>query len=659
MGRVPAGGRRGVVGVGLPVGVHSARLVVLALACWFAACVMPAAAQPAARIGAVRVLEMADPGPSPPDDAVARLARAGGRELARPGDAPSTPFEATWIAMRLERDGDARPAGFLRINSLSRREIDAWLVVDGMVVARKAGGHARVAGVAAIVGGDFALPLDGWTGREAVVVLRSVATEPRPYDPSFAQEGELDRIAIARAGFLLFLSGAVCVFVGFQLVMFASLRERAAIDSAVFCTLFVLVNLLRPAFLSLDVSVGSSRILAGDHVTFVRFLTLLAGLRMIDSLLELRQAGYRLWACHQLVMLGSAGIGLAALALGPSLWVSVVSALLILGSLWVLVLIVLSMRRSVPGAAFLLVGVLGLIVSISMTNLMFLLVPFGILQGMGRLEIWVPLGLLWQITFSTAALGWKFSQLREGRHRAELQDAEVRSLARLVRVVCHDVSNPLMRVQLFHERLKRQLGAGDPPDILAGTLGKAMHAAGGIGAVIDEVRTREMLRQGGGRLPVERVDVAALAQDAMEMCLERAAAKGVAIRAGLPAPAYGHANAAVLVHSVLANLLTNAIKFSPPGGAILVEVVEAPALVGVRISDSGPGVPAETIAALESSAIVASRHGTSGEGGTGFGLGLARDFTVAMGGTLRIESRAAHDGPGTPGTAATVWLAAA
>jgi signal transduction histidine kinase len=629
-------------------------LAVLALACWCAGCIVPAAAQPAARIGAVRVLELADPGSSPSDDAVARLALAAGRELARPGDAPSTPFEAAWVAMRLERDGDARPAGFLRVNSLSRREIDAWLVVDGMVVAHKVGGYARVAGIGAMARGDFALPLAAWTGREAIVVLRSVATEPRPYDPSFAQADELDRIAIARAGFLLFLAGAVCVFVGFQVVMFASLRERAAIDSAIFSTLVVLVSLVRPAFLPVDVSLGSTRILAGDHVTVLRFLSLLAGLRMVDSLLGLRQAGCRLWACHQSVMLGSAGIGLAALAMGTSPFVYVVSALLVLGSLWVLVPIVLSMHRGAPGAAFLLVGFLGLIVSISLSNLIFL----GLLQGMGRLEFWVPLGLLWQIAFSTVALGWKFSQLREDRHRVELRDAEVSGLARLVRVVCHDVSNPLMRVQLFHERLKRQLASGERPDALAGTLGKAMQAAGGIGAVIDEVRTREMLRQGGGRLPVERVDVAALAKDALEMCEERAAAKGVAIRMRPHAPAFGLANAAVLVHSVLANLLSNAIKFSPRGGAIDVELVAAPARVGVRISDDGPGVPASTIAALEGSAVVASRHGTSGEGGTGFGLALARDFTAAMGGELLIESREGHAGRGTPGTTATVWLAA-
>lgn len=637
--------------------VRLARLLVLVLALVAScmACAMRAAAQPEPRISAVRLLEMADPGAASPDEAVAALARAAGRELARLDDAPAKLFEPAWFAIRLERGGDAQTPGFLRIKSQQRREIDAWLLVDGRIVARKAGGYARVAGADAILGGEFALPLAAWIGREAVVILRSVSTEPLDFDPFFAHGDQLHRMTVFRACFVLFFAGVMTVFIGFQLIVFMSLRERAAIDYALFCAVLLLVILVRPAFLPVDLSWGSLRLLPGDFIAEFRFLTLLAGLRMVESILDLQNSSPRLWTRHRLLLLGSVAIGLPALALGPSFFSPAVAVLLILASLWSLVVAALSARRGVAGASWLLVGFSGLIGSVVFTNLYFL----GILDFIGSLEFFLPLGVLWHVAFGALALGRKFAGLREERHRAELRDVEVQGLARLVRVVCHDVSSPLMRMKLLHERLGRHLESGDAPHVVAATLRKAMHAAGGIAAVIAEVRNQEMLREGDGKLPVDVVDVAALARDALAMSREQAASKGVAIREQLPASAFGRANAMVLVHSVLGNLLSNAIKFSPPGGEIRVEVVQAPAQVGVRVSDAGPGMPAETIAALERSAMVASRLGTSGERGAGFGLGLARDFTVAMGGALRIEPREAHDGPGMPGTTVTVWLAAA
>ena len=250
-----------------------ARLLVLALVASCMACAMPAAAQPEPRISAVRWLEMADPGAASPDEAVAALARAARRELARLDDAPAKLFEPAWFAIRLERGGDAQTPGFLRIKSQQRREIDAWLLVDGRIVARKAGGYARVAGADAILGGEFALPLAAWIGLEAVVILRSVSTEPSDFNPSFAQGDQLHRMTVFRAGFVLFFAGVMTVFIGFQLIVFVSLRERAAIDYALFCAMILLVTLVRPAFLPVDLSWGSLRLLPGDFIAEFRFLT--------------------------------------------------------------------------------------------------------------------------------------------------------------------------------------------------------------------------------------------------------------------------------------------------------------------------------------------------------------------------------------------------
>ena len=235
-------------------------------------------------------------------------------------------------------------------------------------------------------------------------------------------------------------------------------------------------------------------------------------------------------------------------------------------------------------------------------------------------------------------------------------EEERQRLKRLVSVLCHDVSNPLMVVQLSHSLMKRQLGSGAQPAALAASLRRAEEGSAAIAGLLEDVRTLEALRSSEGILPMEEVDVAVLARRALAMFQERAAVKRVVIRDGLPDTALGYAVSGILVRSVFANLLSNAVKFSHFGGAIEVDLVREPGRLGVRICDSGSGVPEGVITALAGLGKIESRCGTAGERGTGLGLMLARDFICAVGGSLQIAPRSEHGAAGAQGTSAIVWL---
>ncbi len=101
---------------------------------------------------------------------------------------------------------------------------------------------------------------------------------------------------------------------------------------------------------------------------------------------------------------------------------------------------------------------------------------------------------------------------------------------------------------------------------------------------------------------------------------------------------------------VLTNLLTNAIKFSPVGAAIDVEVsTDADAAV-VRIADEGPGIPEGDRERIFERFYRSPQAVRDGIPGTGIGLSIAQQLMVTMGGSILLEPRQPH------GTVAVVRL---
>ena len=100
----------------------------------------------------------------------------------------------------------------------------------------------------------------------------------------------------------------------------------------------------------------------------------------------------------------------------------------------------------------------------------------------------------------------------------------------------------------------------------------------------------------------------------------------------------------VAVAVVADNLLSNALKFSPSGGSVEVQVTSEPPFVACSIQDQGPGVSLVDQERLLRSDSPVDEAQKRGGPTTGFGLMIVKDFLDRMGGTLSCESELGRGG---------------
>ena len=89
---------------------------------------------------------------------------------------------------------------------------------------------------------------------------------------------------------------------------------------------------------------------------------------------------------------------------------------------------------------------------------------------------------------------------------------------------------------------------------------------------------------------------------------------------------------------ILFNLLSNAFKFTPPGGRIEAEVKVTDDTLALSVSDNGPGIHPDDIPMLFDRYFQTSRPEKAAEGGTGIGLALCREYAQLFGGQIKVDS---------------------
>ncbi|MFP6749693.1 MAG: PAS domain-containing sensor histidine kinase [Alphaproteobacteria bacterium] len=146
------------------------------------------------------------------------------------------------------------------------------------------------------------------------------------------------------------------------------------------------------------------------------------------------------------------------------------------------------------------------------------------------------------------------------------------------------------------------------------------------------------------RLQMDRVSVGIVELDLcetvranIELLAPVAAKKGVELAADTRRPAAAPADGDMM-DTILRNLISDAIKFTPPGGRVTVFLERIGAECHIRVVDTGVGVPRDRLGKLLLVDQKTTSTGTAGEISTGLGLPLCAELILKLGGKLTLES---------------------
>jgi len=148
------------------------------------------------------------------------------------------------------------------------------------------------------------------------------------------------------------------------------------------------------------------------------------------------------------------------------------------------------------------------------------------------------------------------------------------------------------------------------------------------------------MKTGSGQLPfdITAVSVEATLKAVDELIRPQIEAKRVRFeRCGPVGDVRVQADADKL-QQVLLNLLSNAMKFTPTGGAVSVDFTSDASHVAIHVLDTGTGIPRDRLDSIFEPFVQVEPALTRTTEGTGLGLAISRQFVAAMSGTLSVHS---------------------
>ena len=234
-------------------------------------------------------------------------------------------------------------------------------------------------------------------------------------------------------------------------------------------------------------------------------------------------------------------------------------------------------------------------------------------------------------------------QLRETSDRlvaARDRERAMESARReLVAWVSHDLRTPLAGIRAMVEALED--GVVTDPATVARYLATIRTESDRLAQLVDDLFELSRIEAGALDLVVERVALADLVSDAIAASGVVAQARGIALEGALGDPPPEVAASIPELARVIRNLLDNAIRHTPRGGAVRVEAATVDGHAVVTVQDTCGGIPDEEIDRVFDLAFRGDAARTPGESGGGFGLAIARGLVEAHRGDIDVVNEGA------------------
>jgi two-component system, OmpR family, sensor histidine kinase BaeS len=215
---------------------------------------------------------------------------------------------------------------------------------------------------------------------------------------------------------------------------------------------------------------------------------------------------------------------------------------------------------------------------------------------------------------------------------AESLEASARQRRAMVSDVAHELRTPLANIQGYLEAAQDGVVPLDEALIMS-----LLDDATALHRLVDDLQVLALADAGRLTMRRQQVDAAALAQGMVTAQRGAAAAAHVHLEADAPHPV-PVAGDPDRLRQVLANLVGNALRYTPPGGRVTVSAAVADGSAVLTVQDTGVGITPDHLPHVFDRFYRCDASRSRETGGSGLGLAIVRQLVAAHGGTVTADS---------------------
>jgi signal transduction histidine kinase len=251
----------------------------------------------------------------------------------------------------------------------------------------------------------------------------------------------------------------------------------------------------------------------------------------------------------------------------------------------------------------------------------------------------------------------KIKVINSAKIAAEFEAGKNEVLKTLLRVVSHDINNSLTVAQAYAFK-GSAIMAKEGHEEGQKYFSKILTACKNQSEIITNIRMLRAIEDGKTDIDLKSVPLIGVMQQVRNTFEDKLKAKNLELNYNSSeiAGIFVLAEPVSLNHSVINNLISNAIKFSHTNSCIDVMASMNGDEVRVTVRDFGVGMPSTLLEKVFMPNESTSRLGTSGEAGTGFGMPLVKSYMERYGGGVEISSESIEESPKNHGTSVTLYF---
>jgi signal transduction histidine kinase len=256
----------------------------------------------------------------------------------------------------------------------------------------------------------------------------------------------------------------------------------------------------------------------------------------------------------------------------------------------------------------------------------------------GRLQIFMVVGafLILLLVLLIFFLVFQHRQRQKTHRIADQLDQSNKVLKRFISILGHDLRSPFNAILGFTDLLKNDPDLTHDERELA--IDKLYSSSRTTFKLLESILEWSLLESGSIKPVFKSCDLAELIRETILVQEPAATMKKIGIRYPGPGPIPIQADHD-MVRAAIRNILSNAVKFTNPGGWVKIEVTSNDLDVQIEISDNGIGIPPDQLARLFRPDENYKSKGTAGEEGSGLGLTLCREYIGLHKGSLTVTSK--------------------